>query len=134
MRTCDVHEKRVCKSLGAKRQIGSGATPFLKADGVLSDMLIECKTRDKICKSISFQREWFEKLKREYISMNKDGGIVVFSFGDKNDYVAEEINDYIEKYEGFKKFKRLVEIIEDEEGKRSLERIVIDCRRILRDE
>lgn len=111
MRECDKQEKRVCKGLGGKRQIGSGATPFLKADGVLDNLLIECKTKDKPSKSMSIQKGWFDKVRDEAFATGKDGAILVFSFGDGKDYVAEEFEEFKEHYKAYKTLQRVRDII-----------------------
>lgn len=133
MRECDRQEKKVCGLFGARRQIGSGATPFLKADGVLEDMLIECKTKDKVSKSIVVKKEWFEKLRKEKLGMNKESGIVVIGFGDGSNFVCEEINDYIEKYEGFKKFNKIVEIVEGKDSKKGLESVLEHIKGVIKE-
>ena len=111
MRECDKQENRVCKGLGGRKQIGSGATPFLKGDGVLDDLLIECKTKDKPSKSISVQKLWFDKVREEAFNMGKEGAIVVFSFGDGKDYVAEDYNSFKSHYEAYRKFLEIEKII-----------------------
>lgn len=122
MRMCDKQEKRVCKGLGGKRQVGSGATPFLKGDGVLDDLLIECKTKDTPSKSIAVKKAWFDKLKEEAFSMGKDGGILVFSFGDGEDYVAEDYNTFKMHYEAHRQLEKLRGLIELNTVREGLER------------
>ena len=117
MRECDKQETRVCKKLGGKRQIGSGATPFLKGDGVLEDLLIECKTKDKPSKSIAVQKVWFEKSKEEAFSMNKSGAIVVIGFGDGTDYVCEELQMFEEHYKGYRALEHIESVIRSYEDK-----------------
>lgn len=121
MRNCDLQEKRVCKILGGRRQIGSGSTPFLKGDGVLDDLLIECKTRDKVSKSISIKKDWFDKVREEAFSMGKEGSILVFSFGDGRDFVVEDIEDFKEHYRGYKKVLDIENIFGSIKDKNSIE-------------
>lgn len=112
MRECDKQEKRISKGLGGKRQIGSGATPFLKGDVMVDDLLIECKTKDKPSKSITIKKEWFTKSKEEAFSMQKEGAILVFSFGDGEDYVAEDYNSFKTHYEAYRKLLDIEAIID----------------------
>lgn len=120
MRECDRQEKRVCKGLGGKRQIGSGATPFLKGDGVLDDLLIECKTKDTPSKSMSVKKEWFTKAKEEAFSMGKEGAILVFSFGDGVDYVAEEYDSFKTHYEAHRQLLAIEDILEEAKSRYGL--------------
>lgn len=134
MRECDKQEKRVCKGLGAKRQIGSGATPFLKGDGVLDDLVIECKTKDKPSKSMSIQKLWFDKVKEEAFAMGKEGSIVVFSFGDGKDYVAESYDVFVEHYKAYRKLLEIANIVDEENyksGLRGLEGALKDIQEII---
>lgn len=128
MRECDRQEKRVCKGLKGRRQVGSGSTPFLKGDGVLDDLLIECKTKDKVSKSMVIKKDWFDKSKEEAFCMNKEGAILVFSYGDGIDYVAEDFDSFKNHYEGFRKsleIKRIIDINKNLNGLEEL-RTVID--------
>lgn len=120
MRECDKQEKRVCKGLGGKRQVGSGATPFLKGDGVLDDLLIECKTKDTPSKSMSVKKEWFTKAKEEAFAMGKEGAILVFSFGDGLDYIAEDYDTFKTHYEAHRKLLAIEDILEEAVAKYGL--------------
>ncbi|MGL5460771.1 MAG: hypothetical protein ACRDBY_14235 [Cetobacterium sp.] len=111
LRECDKQEIRVCKALGGQRQLGSGATPFLKGDGVLEDLLIECKTKNSLSKSFSIKSEWLEKLKDQSYQMRKEGGLLVFSFCDGKDYVVDELNNFADKYKSYRKYRQIEDIL-----------------------
>lgn len=86
-------EKQVAKTLGGKCTSNSGATDFGgKGDILTDDFLLECKTRTSHSKSISIQKEWFEKNIREQVSMRKPYSAVVFNFGpnEENYYIIDE--------------------------------------------
>lgn len=137
IRECDKQEKRVCKKLGGKVQVASGSTAFLKGDGVLDDLLIECKTKNNICKSVAVRKEWFDKIKKEAYSTGKSGGIVVFSFGDGKDYVCENINEFKEHYKAYRKLLDVECILSNRLDKNSLEDVLDrleDIRGIILDE
>jgi hypothetical protein len=131
MRECDKQEKRVCKQLGGRVQIASGSTPFYKGDGVLEDLLIECKTKDKPSKSIAVQKAWFEKLRHESFQMGKDGGILVFGFGDGKDYVAERLEDFEEHYKAYRRELAIRDIINQDGKEISSEELILKIKGIL---
>ena len=131
MRECDKQEKRVCKKLGGKVQIASGSTPFFKGDGVLDDLLIECKTKDKPSKSIAVQKAWFTKLREESFQMGKDGGILVFGFGDGKDYVAEELHMFEEHYKAYRRELEIREVINQMNRQSDLESVISRIKTIL---
>lgn len=62
-------ESRVAKSLGGRRQTGSGAFPGKKGDVRSVELLGECKRTDK--KSISVTLEYLEKITKEASYYNK---------------------------------------------------------------
>lgn len=102
----DMHEKSVCKAIGAQQQSNSGAGHFKKGDVVTSSFLIECKTCMKEKDSVSIKREWIEKNKNESFSIRKPNQAICFNFEPegKNYYV---INERLMRY--------LVEKIEQED-------------------
>lgn len=80
--------------MGGKRQPNSGATPFQKADIVLEDFAIECKTKTKPSDSITIHKGWLEKLEYEALFVGKPNTALVFDFGaDTKKYViiSEEL-------------------------------------------
>lgn len=96
-------EKRIAKNLGGKVVSNSGATPFAKGDVSLEHILIDGKTLTKKQASVSLKKEWFEKIKSEAFSMNKDAGVVCFDFGDKDLYYAVDA----------RMFKKLIDAYEE---------------------
>lgn len=89
----DIHEKSVCKALGARQQSNSGAGLFNKGDVVSDNILFECKTLMTDKKSFSIKKDWLDKNKKEAFSMKKDNSVLCFSFGPSSDnyYVVDEI-------------------------------------------
>lgn len=88
-------EGRVAGLLNGKVVANSGATSFNKGDVTTKNILIECKTIVKPCKSISIKKEWLEKNKKEAFSMGKTSSILAFDFGDGDDYFIINKNDMI---------------------------------------
>ena len=92
-----IQEKQVAKTVGGKQTANSGATPWQKGD-ILTDgsyessWLIECKTKMTSSKSITIQKEWFEKNKYEASEMGKANTAIVFNFGpnEENHYIIDE--------------------------------------------
>ena len=60
-------EDQVAKDLGGQRQPNSGATMWAPGDVVAGKFLVECKTKMTDSKSISIQKEWFEKNTKEAV-------------------------------------------------------------------
>lgn len=86
-------EKQVAKTLGGKCTSNSGATELGgKGDILLDKFLLECKTKTSHSRTISVQKEWFEKNIREQVSMRKPYSAVVFNFGpnEENYYIIDE--------------------------------------------
>lgn len=77
----------------AKRMMASGALWFAKSDVVSNLFRIECKTKAKPSKQITFKKEWLDKIELEAFQTGKMG-IVAFSFGDGKDYIAQNADDY----------------------------------------
>lgn len=90
----DKHEKSICKALGARQQVNSGAAKFSAGDVVHDDasMLIEAKCSMSEKQSFSIKREWLEKNKSETFSIRKDHSALCFTFepDGKNYYVIDE--------------------------------------------
>ena len=90
----DIHEKSVCKALGATQTLNSGAGNFRKGDCVqkAASLLIECKTTMTEKSSVSVKQEWIDKNKEESFKMRLDNSCVCFNFGPgtKNYYVIDE--------------------------------------------
>ena len=103
----DIHEKSVCKALGAKQQSNSGAGLFAKGDVVQKEasILIECKTCTSEKNSFSIKKEWLEKNKKEAKEINLFNSMLCFNFGPDTDnyYIIDEklakflINELIEQ-------------------------------------
>jgi hypothetical protein len=85
-------EEAVAKAVGGRRSKNSGATMFDKSDVSTDKFNLECKTKTSHSKSISIQKEWFEKNKQEAMFMNKPYSAVVFNFGpdEENHYIIDE--------------------------------------------
>lgn len=99
-------EKKVAKAIGGKQTANSGATAFSKGDVRTDEWLIECKTKTSESKSITVQKEWFDKNEEEAFAMGKSYSAVVFDFGDgENHYVISE-----------KMFKRLLKFLAEEKN------------------
>ena len=95
----DLHEKSVCKALGAVQQSNSGAGKFSKGDVVQREasMLIECKCAMSEKNSVSIKKEWLEKNKNEGFSCRLPNNAVCINFGpDSNNYYV--INERLMKF------------------------------------
>ena len=103
----DLHEKSVCRALGATQTPNSGATKWKKGDVVQrqASLLIECKTVMTEKQSISVKKEWIDKNKEEAFSNRLDNNCLCINFGPGSDnyYVISE-----------KLMKFLVEKLEEE--------------------
>ena len=90
----DLHEKSVCKALGAEQQSNSGAGLFAKGDVVNKDasLLVECKTCMSEKTSFSIKKDWLEKNKKEANEINLFNSMLCFNFGPntENYYVISE--------------------------------------------
>lgn len=53
----DAQEKAVVKSLNGQQTISSGSTPFSKGDVLLTNFLLECKTKTSHAQSITIKKE-----------------------------------------------------------------------------
>ena len=88
----DAHEKSVCKALGARQQLNSGAGKFGKGDVITDNFLIECKCCMKPKDSVSIKKEWVEKNKQEAFSIRRPNQAVCINFepGGSNYYLINE--------------------------------------------
>ena len=90
----DVHEKSICKALGARQQPNSGASKFSAGDVVHDDasMLIEAKCSMSEKQSFYIKRDWIEKNKSETFSIRKSNSALCFNFepNGSNYYVIDE--------------------------------------------
>jgi len=100
-----------------KIQINSGAMRGRKGDLFDEQTLIETKTVTTSKSSFTVKKSWMLKLAKEAFSMGKLLYGLVFSFGDGEDYIVLEYNDFLALYEPsqdleYKKIKMRQEIIE----------------------
>lgn len=92
------HESRIARHLSkigesAKVQKASGAM-FNKKSDVISELFrIEAKTKSKLSKSITLKKEYFEKIHKEALETGKIP-VLVFSFGDGQDFYVLEEHDF----------------------------------------
>lgn len=106
-------EKEFCERMGVSKVIGSGATPFLKGDGLYENILFEMKTKVKECKSMSIKKEWFEKGLEQAHSMNKSECALVFSFGERDSITDEFINYVAVTDDLFEELFKSYKIVQD---------------------
>lgn len=95
-------ERKGNRFLGLKDTPNSGATVFAKGDGVDKYLLMEYKTVTKPQKSHTLKKEWFDKNQEEAFSRGKRFAALCFDFGDGNNYVAVNIQDFKELYDAWK--------------------------------
>lgn len=90
----NIQEQSVCKLLGATQQSNSGAGNFNKGDVIQREasMLIECKTVTTPKTSVSIQKDWIEKNKKEAFTQRLSNCCVAFNFGpnESNYFVIDE--------------------------------------------
>ena len=103
----DLHEKSVCRALGATQTSNSGAGKWAKGDVVqrAASLLIECKTVMTEKQSVSVKKDWIDKNRDEAFSNRLDNNCLCINFGPSSDnfYVINE-----------KLMKFLVERLEEE--------------------
>ena len=104
-------EARLAKTLGGKRQLNSGATPFQKGDVITELFAIEAKTSMTPKQSISIQRAWIDKIRREAFAMGKPYSAVAFDFGTR--FLGNKETFYIIDE---RLFMKLHEKLEEEES------------------
>lgn len=86
-------ENSVAKSLGGKRNLNSGATPWQPGDVSLDSLLlIECKTKMTDSKSITIHKNWLIKNLEEAVFSGKEYNTLAFNFGpnQKMYYILDE--------------------------------------------
>lgn len=88
----NTQEKNVAKSLNGIRTVNSGATPFIKGDVIVGQVIIECKTTTKVQSSIAVRKSWIDEINEEKIGMGKALSAVAISFdmGENSYYVIDE--------------------------------------------
>ena len=89
----DKQEKQVAKKVGGKQTSNSGATDFGgKGDLVLSNMILECKTKMTPSQQITIKKEWLDKVAQEKVFMGKEHSALAFNFGpdEQNYYIIDE--------------------------------------------
>ena len=96
-------EDKMSKELGLKATPNSGATAFSKGDVTDSNILMECKTLMKNQKSVTLQKEWFDKNLVEAQSMGRQFSVLAFNFGPNSEnYVAMDKDDFNNMYTAWK--------------------------------
>lgn len=100
-------EKLIAKKLGGKVVPNSGAIMFGAGDVVLSDWLIEAKTKTTPSNSMTIHKEWLEKNAEEAFAMGKEHSALIFDFGDIH-YPQEYVVITLEE------FKKLLEAQKDD--------------------
>lgn len=93
-------EKRIVKSLqeiqeSVRQTINSGALWWQKSDVISENFRVEAKTKEKPAKQFTVKKEWLKKVEREAFETGKKG-ILVFSFGDGEDYLIMNVKDFVE--------------------------------------
>lgn len=90
----DLHEKSVCKALGATQTPNSGAGKWMKNDVIQREasLAIECKTSMTEKQSVSIKQEWLMKNKEEAFLNRLDNSCLCINFGPSTDnyYVIDE--------------------------------------------
>lgn len=95
----NIHEKNICKLLGAKQTSNSGAGHWRKGDAHQEEasLLIECKTCVEEKKSFSIKKDWIEKNKEEAFNQRLNNTCIAFNFGpDQKSYFV--INEKLMKF------------------------------------
>ena len=93
-----LQEEKVANYLGGILTPNSGAK-HKKGDILLTDTIIECKTRTKQSISHTVKKEWILDLIKECIEMGKNHWALIFDFGTQNlidQCVIIPIDDYKE--------------------------------------
>lgn len=99
----NLQEKYIAKKLGGKVQPNSGAANFVAGDVKLDFMLIDAKTVTTPKKSVSIREEWFDKIKYEAFSMNREMSCIAFNFGPgKSNYYALPEKDFKQLIQTYK--------------------------------
>lgn len=91
-------ENAVAKTFGGSRVKNSGATFGNPGDVTTDKFLLECKTRMTASKSISIQKSWIEKIKKEALFAGKPYTALLFNFGPDEECYAiinEELFEFL---------------------------------------
>jgi hypothetical protein len=107
-------DRRVSEETGLTIEINSGACRGRKGDLKGRNILVETKTLEKPQKTITLKKEWFEKLADQAFSMGKDYHMLVFSFGDNEDYGAMPLRDIYGLYDAVSYLQDRVQELESE--------------------
>ena len=96
----------VAKDLSGKVVANSGAGKWRKGDVLTKKFLVECKTKMKDSLSFLINKEWIAKNREEAIGMRKPYSAIAIQFEPDGDnyYLIDS-----------KLFKRLIEIVEEDE-------------------
>ncbi len=95
-------DKRVSKKSGFNIQLNSGAMAGRKGDLIGYNILTETKTVETPRKTFQIKREWLDKIALQAFEMGKELGILIFSFGDSEDFVCLRSEDFYKLYEIYK--------------------------------
>jgi len=105
-------EKRVTQRHqphGSSKVANSGARPLDKGDVRFKHVLTECKTLIKPQKSRSIKKEWLTQVREEAFAVGKELSVLVFDFGDGDDFYAVHPDDFISLYEAWVEVNKGVE-------------------------
>lgn len=90
----DIHEKSICKALGATQTPNSGAGRFKKGDVIQEEasLLIEAKTVMSEKKSVSIKEDWIIKNREESFTNRLNNSCICFNFKPQgcNYYIVDE--------------------------------------------
>lgn len=101
-------DKLVSSETGFHIQINSGAVRGRKGDLFDKRTLIETKTCEKPQRSFSIQKAWLDKLATQAFSMGKELGILVFSFGTRDQYGVLPLSQLMNMYNSVLDYEDLV--------------------------
>lgn len=99
----------VSKMTGFEIQRNSGACSGHKGDLYTDDLLIETKTCERPKGSFSISKAWMQKLATQAFSMGKNLGILVYSFGDPDQFMTCKLEDFNNLYQENKELRDLNE-------------------------
>ena len=86
-------EDQIAKRLNGARVKNSGATFGNPGDVLTDKFLLECKTKMSDAESITIQKQWLEKIKKEALFIGKPYTALLFNFGPgQNNYAIIDEN------------------------------------------